>query len=359
MRHKNEFLSEAREYARVLQENQIRMEQILYSQMAEQKRLASEIKELKETVRVQSENFGKCLQTGMLQEQSLTKEMESCICMNREILQLQRKRTPLTLLRVAFHLADHCNLNCKCCDHFSPIAKEKLADFKAFASDMKRLGKLCEGYIGRISLQGGEPLLHPNAIDFAVAARENFPIGSIAFTTNGILLLKQKESFWKTCAQYRISIEITKYPIDLDYEQIQKTAYKFGVHCSFFGNTDLHEKSTYRIPIDVTGSQDIYRNFAKCFHANECIMLKNGRLFTCTVAPNIEHFNWYFGENVVLSELDSIDIYQAESMEQITEFLSKPIPFCRYCNVAGREFGLTWGKSEKDISEWTKESREG
>lgn len=85
-------------------------------------------------------------------------------------------------------------------------------------------------------------------------------------------------------------------------------------------------------------------------------MLKEGRLYTCTVAPNIEHFNRYFNKNLYLSDRDSIDIYKAETIGEITDFLAKPIPFCRYCNVAGREYGLEWEQSKKNISEWVKEA---
>lgn len=93
---------------------------------------------------------------------------------------------------------------------------------------------------------------------------------------------------------------------------------------------------------------------AKCSHANNCIMLKDGWLYTCTVAPNIEHFNRKFGQTLYLSEKDSIDIYKAESIDEITKFLASPIPFCRYCNVNGREYDLEWGQSTKSISEWVK-----
>ncbi len=266
----------------------------------------------------------------------------------------KKRTTPLVMLNFVYHLADHCNLNCKGCDHFSPIAEAKLADLDSFKKDIKRLGELCGGVAKRVNLQGGEPLLHPLAIEFAVFARECFPIGQILFTTNGLLLEKQDEVFWKKCAQYNISIEITKYPINLNYENINELAQKYGVSCEFYGSSDITEKTSYFIPLDLTGKQDVIPNFEKCFHANNCIMLKEGRMYTCTVAANIEHFNRYYGTSVELSEQDSIDIHSVESLNEITEFLAKPIPFCRYCNVNGREFGHTWGQSKKEISEWLK-----
>ena len=122
----------------------------------------------------------------------------------------------------------------------------------------------------------------------------------------------------------------------------------------FYGTTGVNQKTSYFIPLDLKGKQDIISNFEKCFHANNCIMLKEGRMYTCTVAANIEHFNKFYNQNLQLTEFDSIDIHKAKSFSDIVEFLAKPIPFCRYCNVQGREFGHTWGQSKKEISEWSK-----
>lgn len=267
---------------------------------------------------------------------------------------LRKGKTPIKELKFVYHLADHCNLNCKCCDHFSPIAEKKLADIDSFKNDIRCLANLCGGVCNYISLQGGEPLLHPNAIDFAVAARKAFKKGRIKFTTNGLLLAKQPDLFWQTCAKYDIEFEVTKYPIPFDYGEIQKRAEEFGVHFYIYNDNET-VKTTYLMPLDVSGKQPFLKNYCKCMHANTCILLKNGRLYTCTVAPNIEHFNNYFHQNLSLSEADSINIYKAKSFEEIADFLAKPIPFCRYCNVNGREYGLKWGQSSKDISEWVKD----
>ena len=40
------------------------------------------------------------------------------------------------------HLVEHCNLNCKSCDNYSPIAKEEYLDIKSFENDMKRMREL-------------------------------------------------------------------------------------------------------------------------------------------------------------------------------------------------------------------------
>lgn len=275
-------------------------------------------------------------------------------CAKSFIYGMRGGRPPRRQLRFVYHLADHCNLNCRCCDHFSPLAKEHLADIDSFEKDVRRLAELCGGVCEVIDLEGGEPLLHPDAISFAVVARKYFKHGTIKFFTNGLLLGKQPDAFWNVCACHHIDIVVTRYPIAFDYKSLQKKAEGLGV-CLDFVNGVEQDKTTYLIPLDLSGSQPAQRNYYTCMHANDCIMLKEGRLYPCTVAPNIEHFNTYFHQSVPLTDADSINIYEAESFEEISAFLAKPIPFCRYCNVRGREFGLKWGVSKKDIFEWVKD----
>jgi predicted aldo/keto reductase-like oxidoreductase len=87
--------------------------------------------------------------------------------------------------------------------------------------------------------------------------------------------------------------------------------------------------------------------------ANYCIELVNGKLFTCCYAAHISDFNKYFNQNLEITNKDYIDIYEANSIDEILRFLSQPIPFCRYCNWEKMEKSITWGMSKKEIIEWT------
>lgn len=61
---------------------------------------------------------------------------------------------------IEYHVADHCNLNCKGCVHFSPlVSQEEFADFAVVEKDLKRLHQIVE-YIEEIHILGGEPLLN-------------------------------------------------------------------------------------------------------------------------------------------------------------------------------------------------------
>lgn len=250
------------------------------------------------------------------------------------------------------HLVDECNLRCKGCDHFAPLAKGGYLEPEVFDKDMKRLGELSGGEVNRIGLMGGEALLHPRICEFFDIARKYFSKTNIQVVTNGLLLNQKKEDFWLSCRKNDIEIVNTKYPLKLDFEKMRVTAEKYGVRFKHFTIEGEAVKTSYKIPLALSEEQNGRENFMSCFHANNCTMLKSGRMYTCTVAPNIVHFNKYFGKKIPLTEQDSIDIYKAKDMNEILEFLSRPIPFCRFCNVKGRSFGHSWARSEQDISEW-------
>ena len=60
-----------------------------------------------------------------------------------------------------FHVADHCNLNCKYCTHYSPLVEKPVfTDYERFEADFRQLKKLIID-IGVIRIVGGEPLLNP------------------------------------------------------------------------------------------------------------------------------------------------------------------------------------------------------
>lgn len=261
--------------------------------------------------------------------------------------------TPDAMKYFGVPLVEHCNLKCCGCDHFAPLAGQEFADVVSFENDFARLSNLTDGKAEKIGLIGGEPLLHPEVKDCLSIARKYFQKSRIRIVTNGVLLLKQKNDFWKACRENHIIIEVTKYPINLNFDKMKEVAGRHDVLFTFRDDTNEVQKTSYHIPLDLDGGQDIQTNFMNCFHANHTILLKKGRMYTCTIAPNIGHFNKFFNRYLPMSDNNSIDIYQAKSAEEITQFLSKPIPFCRYCYVDKRTFGHPWKRSHKDIKEWT------
>lgn len=247
------------------------------------------------------------------------------------------------------NVVDHCNLKCKYCANFCPLAHEKYLDVEEFNKDCERLSSLSNKRIKTIRLLGGEPLLHPRLTEIAAITRRHFPLSGIDLVTNGLLLLQMPGEFWAQCKACGVVIAISHYPIKLNYKRIKSIAKEYGVITSY----GKKSRGMYKWLLDINGGQDIKESHTYCFRANQCTVLQEGKIYACSLPPWINYFNDYFGKDLKVSESDYIDIYKIKKFEDIQRFLGKPIPFCKYCNTKKMVYSNKWELSKKEITEWT------
>jgi MoaA/NifB/PqqE/SkfB family radical SAM enzyme len=250
------------------------------------------------------------------------------------------------------NIVDHCNITCKSCSHFSPLAEAHVSPLDSVQNDLRRMSELTAQNVDEIHILGGEPLLHPELKEILISARQTFPKTIIAVITNGVLLLKQDEKFWNVCKENLITIEVTKYPIKLDYPKILKEVEDRGITFKFHSYTGKAPKMLYKLPLDREGRQDADKSFYNCTLANRWIALMDGKIYTCQTAPNVFHFNKRFGVSMDLQDGDYLDIYKAKNIEEILSFLCIPKPFCKYCKTTEIINGIPWQASTKEINEW-------
>ena len=257
---------------------------------------------------------------------------------------------PKKQLRFETDVVDHCNLNCKSCHHFSSVADQNFVKTEVFEKDFARLSQLAGRNNENIDIMGGEPLLHPEISRLAEIARKYFD-GPVNIVTNGLVLEKMNEVFWESCRKNNIRLIVTSYPIKLDVKRIKELAKNNNVKLKI-RSLFINKHSWCRLPFDLEGKQCITENRKLCLTVNKCIFLKNGRLSTCCLPLVADRFNNYFCKNLEVTDDDSIDIYKAKDIKEIHNFLSKPMPFCRYCRIKSWEIGIEWGVSKKEITEW-------
>ena len=254
----------------------------------------------------------------------------------------------IVLPKLEFHIEDSCNLNCVGCNHFSPLAKRHPADYDKLRKDLGRVAELFNGKIGVISILGGEPLLNQEIVKYMELARELFPYNYIRIVTNGVLFEKMKDDFWQACIKYDIAIACTTYPVRFDYSKWEKIITGKGIK---YESMSDGVKDMVIYPIDPYGRQDVNINFYQLCTSNKCTFLKDGKIYPCAYAPNIDHFNSFFNKKIPLDEKDGIDIYKVNSADEIFDFLSRPIPFCRFCKRKNNKT-VKWRVSARDIEEW-------
>ncbi len=266
------------------------------------------------------------------------------------------KRTPPEKLTFILDIVEHCNLNCQCCNHFSPLSDDYYMSFEEFAKDIRRVHELVGEKIALVKLEGGEPLLHPEVTSFIIELRKVISNCRIELVTNGILLENMDEEFWRACADCNVCIRPTRYPINLDYYAMKTSIEKRGIEVNFF-NGEKVQKTTFYEPLDINGSQDKYESFHFCRKSNRgCADLKHGKLYSCTFTANLHIFNKRFPEcQFMLDKRDYIDIYSDITSEDIFDFLCNPTPACKYCKVKEWVGGFAWAISKRKKEEWISE----
>lgn len=287
---------------------------------------------------------------------------------------IPKKMNPRTIddFWLEVNLADHCNLNCQCCDHFSPIATKTFLDYDQYVKDIRRIAELTDGQLGIMKLQGGEPLLNERLIEYMKITREVFPDTLICLFTAGLLLKKWnsddlEKNIWEAIKKYEIEIRLTHYPIPLNIDEIADTARMHGVPVTFeppefkkgcrlwiFSEIGALKyrgiKRSVKHPFDLAGEVDKYR-WISCYQFNESIVLRDGKIYTCPMIPYAHYFNEAFGQNLEVKEDCYIDIYKASTYQELAEFCTRRTSFCDYCAVHKRSV-RDWKQSEHDIREW-------
>ena len=278
----------------------------------------------------------------------ITEGMQQALENERKRVVLKRL-TPCKSISFDVDIAFHCNLNCAGCFAFSTLVDKPLFyDFETFDSDMARVSFLMRDSIDQIKLMGGEPLLNPEIDSYIKSTRKHFPNTQICIFTNGTLIPKMPASFWNTCNENKISFIVTKYPIDFDYDVLPAIFANYGIEvCGF-----IHKAESHNIALDPDGKFDPYESFTNCYFANFCIRLRNGKFATCATILNIDFFNQAFNTNMYACPDDYIDIYEAQSGQEILDFLCKPVPFCRFCDIDSKNADIPWHISKREITEW-------
>lgn len=233
-------------------------------------------------------------------------------------------------LHIEFNITDFCNLNCKGCSHYSPLAPYEFEPLDQLENAMKKISRAKNSaIISEIYLIGGETLLYPQIKEAMEMARKYFPTKRISIFTNGVMIPRLKEDLWEVCRRERIEMAITRYPIKFDYDKAEQICRENKVKTRVFGDRSL-ENSFFKLPLDPEKKQNRWLSHFRCC-AFGCVTVDGNRIFPCSQSACIRHFNNKFGTEFKWEDGDYIEVDALKDIKEIKRLRNRPVPFCGYC----------------------------
>lgn len=247
-------------------------------------------------------------------------------------------------------MVDSCNLKCAACSHYSSLLGDKTyPSLEHIVTDLSFLKSKVGDNLHCLRMLGGEPLIHPQICDCLREIRCIFQKAELVLVTNGMLLSKMPDEFYKLCLDSNISVKITDYGI-IDLKKVISELRERGISASYYKSSKQWHYQHIRTTegeIDCLG---------KCIYKNICNNYRDGKIFLCPHIAYIDIFNEYFNKGIKLDDSDYIDLNEIGDFSELMERLvsSKPT-FCRrYCNYYGNGHPKngSWKKTEKKIEEF-------
>ncbi|MDH3973035.1 MAG: radical SAM protein [Deltaproteobacteria bacterium] len=232
------------------------------------------------------------------------------------------------------NVVDHCNLSCRGCAHFSPLAQKKTLPPERL---YEALAKLAQSfYVEYVELMGGEPLLHPRLVDLARMVRSSRITEKIKVCTNGILLSSMDDSFWQSID----ALSISEYPgHKLEGERLEHCLKMARLHKV---SLEILHHSHFREIYSHIGTENrklVERIYKSCqiAHRWNCYTIRQNYFFKC---PQTLFTQLQFNPEVPLA--DGIEISDdSQFLDRLLQYLRSPHPlaYCEYClGSVGRLF---------------------
>jgi hypothetical protein len=237
-----------------------------------------------------------------------------------------------------YNLTEHCNLSCAGCDHSSPLLPKKFADVRQFERDLSALSQVM--HLGELKLLGGEPLLHPDLLEFLRCARASGIADEITLVTNGLLLHRCDPAILESIDRLWISL----YPgisLRIEERELESLSKKHNFAL------DLRRINHFRVTTINSRLEDpalVRRIFERCTlaHSGSCHTISEGYYFKCSPAALLTSRMALAGETIRNRDLDGVKIHDNPRLrEELEAYLraEEPLEACRYClGSSGRSF---------------------
>ena len=228
-----------------------------------------------------------------------------------------------------FHVADHCNLNCSNCSHFSSfVSAPCFADYLQVKQDLECLKNLVDN-IDTIRILGGECLLNPDLGEYINLTRSVYPYTNLSIVTNGLLIKKLSTELIDLISKYNVKVEITSYrPLWNKMDELANYLKEHGI------NYRITEPMSYFYKI-VDFEHKLRFPYASLSDLPTC-MCKNlykGKVAICPIVCYSKYFDQYNKTEKMesLCEKGMIDIYEIKNYSELKNRIDSPCELCDFC----------------------------
>lgn len=260
-----------------------------------------------------------------------------------------------------FTIVDHCNLACFSCSTASPLAKHRFYDFEQFKVELMQMKRLFGDNLSTLWISGGEPLLHPQLLDFLRFTRDIMTNRQtdIKLITNGVLLSRLDDDYYSCFADADVTVCWTKYPVNYpNIESVFDRLKHFGVKYTFSEDTVDAPKQSAWMGIAEQPTQKRW-DYLFCQMHNTCLVCKDGKIYHCPVRISADNIYSGFQVETPVRDGDELDIFSVKNADEILEYLSNRPALCDYCPLRNRRIIGDWRPSRKERGEWLLNTSEG
>ena len=220
-----------------------------------------------------------------------------------------------------------CSLRCKECDQWNPYLKNhRCFSYKEIRKNVDLLLKNVD-YIGRISIIGGEALVHPEIDKIIEYLTQQKKIGQILLVTNGTIPLNEK--LIKLCRENRILVWVNRYDNSIRWNDIEKKCRINGIQVVTAASQQWETLGKYGEVHKYT-KEDMKDISSMCW-LSVCAMLYGNIFYRCGRTAVIEQEGFDKMPDVEKIYVDKIHSKLEMLWKLYKMYALEYLEACRYC----------------------------
>ena len=233
------------------------------------------------------------------------------------------------------HVVEHCNLRCAHCCNMSPYVADKMLSVAEIDAQCRAMARYLE--VDVFKIMGGEPLLHPEITEILGVLRATGISETIRLFTNGLLLHRMTDDFWRALDHLTIS-SYSSAPVKPEHLRlVGDKAREFEVVLNVKPVDRFSEVMASERRADVAATQAVYE---ACWLRHRCLVVRGGVFYKCTRAAYQRDFRERL--DVKGRELDALPepgddgvaLDALDFEDRLLAYLNadQALSACRYCH---------------------------